>query len=143
MRSIACAVVLVAFGCGSSQPVGDDVPPGCGDAVVDPGEQCDDGNDNRFDGCRPDCTAVDPITPQAISTVLTHRQTYAPKIPASAQRVVYISHVRSQAELAQAEAIASHLDWDAVDHVVAGDTPSGTFDEISARPRGANPSSFT
>jgi probable selenium-dependent hydroxylase accessory protein YqeC len=71
-----------------------------------------------------------PTTAQTVSTVLTHPQTYAAKIPAGAQRVVYISHVRSQAERAQAEAIASHLDWDAVDHVVAGDTLSGTFYEI-------------
>jgi len=71
-----------------------------------------------------------PTTAQPVSTVLTHPQTYSAKIPAGAQRVVYISHVRSQAELAQAEAIASHVDWDAVDHVVAGDTLSGTFYEI-------------
>jgi probable selenium-dependent hydroxylase accessory protein YqeC len=80
-----------------------------------------------------------PITPQVVSIVLTHPQTYAAKIPASAQRVVYISHVRFQAELAQAEVITSHLDWVAVDYVVAGDTPSGTFYEISARPKVTNP----
>lgn len=34
-------------------------PPACGDGRVDPGEACDDGDDDRFDGCRPDCTAVD------------------------------------------------------------------------------------
>ena len=32
--------------------------PGCGDGNVDPGEACDDGNDDRFDGCLPDCTAA-------------------------------------------------------------------------------------
>ena len=35
------------------------VPPViCGDGVVDPGEECDDGRDNAFspDACRPDCT---------------------------------------------------------------------------------------
>ncbi len=84
----------------------------------------------------------DPITPPVVSIVLTHPQTYSSKIPVGAQRVVYISHVRSQAELAQAEAIASHLDWDAVDHVVAGDTPSGTFYEIAARPGVATPQFF-
>jgi cysteine-rich repeat protein len=35
-----------------------EVPPAafCGDGVVDPGEECDDGNDDDFDGCRNDCT---------------------------------------------------------------------------------------
>src|SRR5262245_14581800 len=68
MRSLACVVVVVAYGCGgSSQPPGDDVPPGCGDGVVDSGEQCDDGNDNAFDGCLPDCTKIDPLTPTAMT----------------------------------------------------------------------------
>lgn len=35
--------------------------PFCGDGAVDPGEDCDDGNDNDFDGCLGDCTRVDPI----------------------------------------------------------------------------------
>ncbi len=35
--------------------------PGCGDGHLDTGEQCDDGNDNAFDGCLPDCTTVAPI----------------------------------------------------------------------------------
>jgi cysteine-rich repeat protein len=30
--------------------------PACGDAIVDPGEQCDDGNGTAGDGCRADCT---------------------------------------------------------------------------------------
>jgi cysteine-rich repeat protein len=69
MRSIAFVAVIVASGCGSSSqpPGGDDVPPGCGDGVVDSGEQCDDGNDNAFDGCLPDCTKVDPLTPTAMT----------------------------------------------------------------------------
>jgi cysteine-rich repeat protein len=37
--------------------------PFCGDGNVDPGEQCDDGNDNAFDGCLEDCTAVEPLDP--------------------------------------------------------------------------------
>jgi cysteine-rich repeat protein len=35
--------------------------PRCGDGAVDEGEACDDGNDGRFDGCLPDCTAVPPL----------------------------------------------------------------------------------
>jgi cysteine-rich repeat protein len=31
--------------------------PTCGDAIVDPGEDCDDGNDLDGDGCNADCTA--------------------------------------------------------------------------------------
>lgn len=30
--------------------------PFCGDAVINPGEECDDGNQDIGDGCRPDCT---------------------------------------------------------------------------------------
>ncbi|HEY5944972.1 MAG TPA: pectin acetylesterase-family hydrolase, partial [Kofleriaceae bacterium] len=44
----------------------DDIPTSCGNATPDPGEQCDDGNDNRFDGCLPDCTAVEPLAPPAM-----------------------------------------------------------------------------
>jgi cysteine-rich repeat protein len=40
--------------------------PYCGDGNVDPGEQCDDGNDNAFDGCLPDCTAIEPLDPPAL-----------------------------------------------------------------------------
>jgi probable selenium-dependent hydroxylase accessory protein YqeC len=72
----------------------------------------------------------DPITPQAVGTVLTHPDTYAPKTPPGARRAIYISHVASQADLAQAEAIAAHLDHAALDDVLAGDTPSGMFYEI-------------
>jgi len=61
MRSVFF-LVLVATGCSqSSTGDDDDIPANCGNGSVDTGEQCDDGNDNRFDGCRPDCTAVDPI----------------------------------------------------------------------------------
>jgi cysteine-rich repeat protein len=35
--------------------------PVCGDGVVDAGEACDDGNDDRFDGCLADCSAVPPL----------------------------------------------------------------------------------
>jgi probable selenium-dependent hydroxylase accessory protein YqeC len=74
----------------------------------------------------------DPITPQAVGTVLTHPHTYAPKIPAGARRVVYISHVHTAAGVEQAKIIAAWLDRSAVDDVLAGDTPSGTFYEILA-----------
>src|SRR5690606_31392192 len=33
----------------------DDTQPTCGDGVVDPGEDCDDGNDVDADGCNVDC----------------------------------------------------------------------------------------
>jgi len=32
------------------------IPPGCGDGVLDPGEQCDEGADNGSETCRIDCT---------------------------------------------------------------------------------------
>lgn len=32
-----------------------EIPPNCGDAVVDEGEECDDGNDVAGDGCEVDC----------------------------------------------------------------------------------------
>ena len=35
--------------------------PFCGDGNVDPDEECDDGNDNDFDGCLSDCTEVELI----------------------------------------------------------------------------------
>jgi probable selenium-dependent hydroxylase accessory protein YqeC len=74
----------------------------------------------------------DPITPQAVGTVLTHPDAYAPKIPDGARRVVYISHVRSPEDLTQATDIAAWLDPSAVDDVLAGDTPFGTFYKIIA-----------
>jgi probable selenium-dependent hydroxylase accessory protein YqeC len=72
----------------------------------------------------------EPITPQAVGTVLTHPNTYALKTPSGARRVVYISHVASQDDLACARAIAAHLDRTGLDDILAGDTPSGTFYEI-------------
>ena len=73
-----------------------------------------------------------PVTAQAVGTVLTHPQTYAPKIPPGARRVVYISHAKSPADLERAVAIAAALDPRGVDHVLAGDTPTGTFYEVSS-----------
>jgi probable selenium-dependent hydroxylase accessory protein YqeC len=74
----------------------------------------------------------EPITPQVVGAVLAHPDTYAPKIPAGARRAVYISHVQSAAELAQAQAIAACLERSAVDDRLAGDTPSGIFYAIPA-----------
>lgn len=72
----------------------------------------------------------DRITPQAVGMVLTHPDTYARKIPTGARRAVYISHVQSPEDLAQARAIAASLDRTALDSVLAGDTPTGMFYEI-------------
>ncbi|HEY5927554.1 MAG TPA: pectin acetylesterase-family hydrolase [Kofleriaceae bacterium] len=74
MRNLFCIVLAVATAvtaaCSGSSGMGDDggddVPASCGNGTPDTGEQCDDGNDDRFDGCRPDCTAVDPIMPPAM-----------------------------------------------------------------------------
>jgi cysteine-rich repeat protein len=68
MRSVFCIVLAILAACsdspGGGGDGGDDIPATCGNAALDPGEQCDDGNDNRFDGCRPDCTAVDKLMPE-------------------------------------------------------------------------------
>ncbi|HUS30686.1 MAG TPA: pectin acetylesterase-family hydrolase [Kofleriaceae bacterium] len=64
MRSLFCSLLLLAA-CTSSpgdDMTGDDGPATCGNNSVDTGEQCDDGNDNNFDGCRSDCTMVDKLT---------------------------------------------------------------------------------
>jgi len=45
--------------------------PVCGDGDLDPDEACDDGNQNAFDGCLPDCTVVAPIdTPAFVWTYI-------------------------------------------------------------------------
>lgn len=72
-------------------------------------------------------TSGDLVTPQAIATVLTHPQTYATKIPPGAKRVIYISHVQSEANREQASLIAHYLDYRTVDVVLAGDTLQGSF----------------
>jgi probable selenium-dependent hydroxylase accessory protein YqeC len=74
----------------------------------------------------------DPVTPQMVGTVLTHPDTYVRKIPAGARRVVYISHVRTAADVEHAKMIAACVDRSASEDVLAGDTPSGTFYEILA-----------
>jgi cysteine-rich repeat protein len=69
-RWAALGALMALFGCGdgstagtdASAPIedagssGDSATPSCGDGVVDEGEACDDGNDDRFDGCLEDCT---------------------------------------------------------------------------------------
>jgi cysteine-rich repeat protein len=40
---------------GSTDSTGDGIPENCGDGVVDPDEECDDGNDRNADGCNVDC----------------------------------------------------------------------------------------
>src|SRR6188768_297611 len=69
MRSVFYIMLVATAACGTSSGTGDDddIPASCGNATPDPGEQCDDGNDSRFDGCRPDCTAVDPLQPTAMA----------------------------------------------------------------------------
>jgi probable selenium-dependent hydroxylase accessory protein YqeC len=74
----------------------------------------------------------DPITAQVVGTVLTHPDTYATKIPAGARRAIYISHVRSAADVEHAKMIATWVDRSVSADVLAGDTPSGTFYEILA-----------
>jgi cysteine-rich repeat protein len=63
------SIIVFAAACGSDPGAGDDVVdnPACGNGVLDSGEQCDDGNDDRFDGCRADCTIVDPLQPPAMT----------------------------------------------------------------------------
>jgi len=72
MRSVLCILLAAAAlaACTKSPGGGDDdddVPGSCGNSTPDPGEQCDDGNDDRFDGCRPDCTAVEKLQPKAMT----------------------------------------------------------------------------
>lgn len=43
-------ILCLGIGCGQAPP-----PPACGDAVLDEGEVCDDGNTQSGDGCRADC----------------------------------------------------------------------------------------
>jgi cysteine-rich repeat protein len=70
MRSLFCTLVLALVACTSSpggDDTGDDGPASCGNSSIDTGEQCDDGNDNNFDGCRSDCTMVDKLTADAMA----------------------------------------------------------------------------
>jgi cysteine-rich repeat protein len=44
--------------------VPDPPEPECGDGIVDPGEECDDGNTTDGDGCPGDCLLPDPPEPE-------------------------------------------------------------------------------
>jgi probable selenium-dependent hydroxylase accessory protein YqeC len=72
----------------------------------------------------------EPVTPQAVGMVLTHPDTYAAKIPSGARHAIYISHVRTAADVERAKMIAAWLERSTIDAVIAGDTPSGTFYEV-------------
>jgi cysteine-rich repeat protein len=48
---------------GTCNPDGICIPPGCGDGVVTPPEQCDDGNNDPGDCCAPDCIIEPPGDP--------------------------------------------------------------------------------
>lgn len=78
MRSLCNIVLVVLAACESPSSVGVDadvtsddsgnsIPVTCGNGTLDPDEECDDGNDNRFDGCRHNCTAVAPIEPDPMT----------------------------------------------------------------------------
>jgi cysteine-rich repeat protein len=62
----------VSAGVSSGASTGSAMPAACGNGVVDPGEQCDDANQEPLDGCSPSCTideldacpgALVPLTP--------------------------------------------------------------------------------
>ena len=67
VRIAAAAVAMAGAGCGGEVAVGGDAAPAidalratCGNAVVEPGELCDDGvNDRLAGGCLPGCLAID------------------------------------------------------------------------------------
>src|SRR5512138_941673 len=48
-----CTAVLLLSACTAVET---STPPGCGDGVVDPGEECDDGNLASGDGCSATCS---------------------------------------------------------------------------------------
>jgi cysteine-rich repeat protein len=63
------AVALASAGCADESGGADDVVGSelCGNGVVEGAEACDDGNDDRFDGCLPGCEAVDPLDAPALT----------------------------------------------------------------------------
>ncbi len=78
MRTFICIVLALAAcssdssngggDAGVTDDSGNNIPASCGNGTVDDArEECDDGNDNRFDGCRNDCTTVAAIVPDAMT----------------------------------------------------------------------------
>lgn len=62
--TIAATVAVTGSG-GEAQGsggVGGAPAPACGNGELEEGEACDDGNDDRHDGCLPDCTVVPPLS---------------------------------------------------------------------------------
>lgn len=58
-------ILVVSAGCGDSSVADDDTPgAGCGNGVIQTGEQCDDGNLEDGDGCSSSCR-VEPSTQEA------------------------------------------------------------------------------
>jgi hypothetical protein len=54
---LADGTVCAVMGLSGTCREGYCVTPGCGDGILDGGEECDDGNAAAGDGCDPDCTA--------------------------------------------------------------------------------------
>jgi len=58
---LALALLIATLGCraggGPAKPPREPQGPACGDGVVDPGEECDDGNADDADGCLRTCLA--------------------------------------------------------------------------------------
>jgi cysteine-rich repeat protein len=64
MRTQIALLGLLFAACtssGAGDDHADDAPATCGNGAVDPGETCDDGNTDDFDGCLATCEQVDPI----------------------------------------------------------------------------------
>ncbi|MFN2377510.1 MAG: M12 family metallo-peptidase [Candidatus Binatia bacterium] len=52
----SCSAGAIENGVSAASCIGEAIPAGCGDGVLDPGEQCDDGNNRGGDCCRLNCT---------------------------------------------------------------------------------------
>jgi len=57
MRTLVLATALTAMASGCIITSSDDTGAFCGDGIVDPGEQCDDGNNVSGDGCSATCAS--------------------------------------------------------------------------------------
>src|SRR4029078_11980633 len=58
----ACERANTMGAAGSAPACQDESEPVCGDGAVDPGEDCDDGNAAKYDGCEPEC----PPPPESV-----------------------------------------------------------------------------